>query len=940
MKKFYLPFLFLISSVSVFAQQKIADAGLVRLIKQQDSLQQRLPVEKLYLQTDKAVYDVGDTIWFKGYLFNANYLRYSSRSGLMYVELANDSNETIFRRMVPVDYGVTYGQIAIDGKDILEGSYTLRAYTNWQRNFGEDYVFTKTLYITGTNNQPWLVKVNARSAHENDKENVYASLTFSEADKKALILRDMQLKVKDGNKTLFKGQAQTDVAGTMDINFNLPPKAANNLNLQAEDLQKGSDRKQNIPLVLNRPENTDLQFMPESGNLVAGIPTKVGFKAIGEDGKGTNISGKIYTSKQEEVAAFSSMHKGMGNFTLNPKTGETYIAKVILSNGQVKTYPLPQVKTSGTVLNIESLGRTALSTTAAAQRAAKVSPTGGDLEGAHVGDSLMVSISTTPDQQPNTYYLTAQSRGIICYAQVIHFDKSASQNLTIPTNLFPTGITRFSILSQQGQPLNERIVYIDHNDNLKISIKPNKQTYTARDSVALNIKVTDKDGKPIQGSFSIAVTDHEQVMTDSTASNLTSNLLLTSDLKGTIEEPQYYLQNKQALDNLLLTQGWTGYSWAEVTAPKQKTQFEAEPEFQIKGKVVNLLGKKVANARVILMAKSSIPQVTQADKDGRFIFTQIPVADSANFFLKATNKNGNDLGMGINIDEITLPEFNKTKGRYLPWYIDTSLQKSISKGINSRLEEENLTGDHMLKQVEIKEKKIIPGSHNLNGPGEADQTLNEKDIEKVGAANLEELLELKVKRLRFDGITAYKIDKSVVSFVMDGVLMTDRPIVLKGVFDSYPAKDITGIEVMTSSILIDEYLWKNLTANDLKKFFASSMKKQLSIPYAFIEITTRNGVGKFRQVSPGTYSFKPIPFVVAKEFYKPRYVDKAPNALKDLRSTIHWEPLVITDKDGKATVSFYASDKPNNYMVVMEGSDMKGNIGSIEQKITPAKISP
>src|ERR1700729_4234018 len=103
MKKVVYPLLFtLLFCVNLFAQQKIADAGLVRLIKQQDSLQQRLPVEKLYLQTDKAVYTIGDTIWFKGYLFNANYLRFSSRSGLMYIELPNDSNETVFRRMVPL----------------------------------------------------------------------------------------------------------------------------------------------------------------------------------------------------------------------------------------------------------------------------------------------------------------------------------------------------------------------------------------------------------------------------------------------------------------------------------------------------------------------------------------------------------------------------------------------------------------------------------------------------------------------------------------------------------------------------------------------------------------------------------------------------------------------------------------------------------------------
>ena len=100
MKKFYL--LFWISYLRVMAfhaQQKITDAGLIRLLKLQDSLRSRLPIEKLYLQTDKPVYAVGDTIWFKGYTFDADYLKYSSRSGLIYIELANDNNEVVFRRM-------------------------------------------------------------------------------------------------------------------------------------------------------------------------------------------------------------------------------------------------------------------------------------------------------------------------------------------------------------------------------------------------------------------------------------------------------------------------------------------------------------------------------------------------------------------------------------------------------------------------------------------------------------------------------------------------------------------------------------------------------------------------------------------------------------------------------------------------------------------------
>ena len=104
--------------------------------------------------------------------------------------------------------------------------------------------------------------------------------------------------------------------------------------------------------------------------------------------------------------------------------------------------------------------------------------------------------------------------------------------------------------------------------------------------------------------------------------------------------------------------------------------------------------------------------------------------------------------------------------------------------------------------------------------------------------------------------------------------------------------------------------------------------------FAYIEITTRNGIGPYRQVSPGTYSFKSLPFIIAKDFYRPRYVDKTPNGIKDYRSTIHWDPFVVTGKDGKAVVSFYASDRPNNYTIIMEGSDMNGNIGSIVQKFS------
>ncbi|NNU33970.1 hypothetical protein HK413_07045 [Mucilaginibacter sp. S1162] len=98
----------------------------------------------------------------------------------------------------------------------------------------------------------------------------------------------------------------------------------------------------------------------------------------------------------------------------------------------------------------------------------------------------------------------------------------------------------------------------------------------------------------MQGNFSLTVTDDSQVRADSIGNySINTSILLNADLKGNIEGPGYYINRKdkqawQALDNLMLTQGWTGYTWADVFTPKP-VKFLAEKEFKITGRVSNLL---------------------------------------------------------------------------------------------------------------------------------------------------------------------------------------------------------------------------------------------------------------------------------------------------------------------------------------------------------------
>jgi hypothetical protein len=312
-------------------------------------------------------------------------------------------------------------------------------------------------------------------------------------------------------------------------------------------------------------------------------------------------------------------------------------------------------------------------------------------------------------------------------------------------------------MTASKQPINERLVYIDHQDNASIQVKANHSTYSPRDSVALKIKVVDNAGRPVEGSFSFAVTDDAQVKKDAlNDENILTRMLLTADLKGYVEHPGYYLTSKsteawQALDNLLLTQGWVGYNWEQVFNPPA-ISYQPEYDFTVKGSVVNVFNKPVKGTDVLLFSKTpAILMDTLTDKNGKFTFDRFPRVDTPVFIIKAVNKHGNSFNVGLIIDEVKPPEFTGPNAPLMaPWYVnsDTTLLNYIKSDALKQQTEYYKTSGHLLKQVTITSKKIIKGSQNPNGPGNADIVLDEKDLEAAGKKTWLRLLEEDVPGFR------------------------------------------------------------------------------------------------------------------------------------------------------------------------------------------------
>jgi hypothetical protein len=934
-KKISLTVMLLSITLNLLAQRSNSylaqpDKNLLRISAPLDSFNRRLPAEKAYLHLDKPYYNIGDTLWFKSYLLDKVNLTASKLSGLLYIELDDDSSQMVRRISIPIKDGLGWGQIPLTKNIFHEGGYTLRAYTNWMQNFGEEVFFSRRFYLGVPAQEAWLVKSSATINRVDNKEQLDVSLTLKRSDKasSAVGLRKVEARIYDQKHYLYNKELLTGIDGSLKLSSVLKEKAdGKRLRVQIRSLEpRDGEKIIQVPLNINRNQNIDVQFLPESGGLVAGLKSLVGFKAIGEDGKGTRVLGAVYDSKGTEITSFTTIHNGMGVFEFTPIAGETYTAKI--SQPTVKSFAFPKVNIAGTVMHIANP----------------------ELAG-YLKVSLYASAgASNPD---SVCYLIGTSRGVIYYSQTVQLNQP---DISVSKKLFPSGIAKFTLFKGKI-PLNERVVFIDNHDELNIRITSNKTTYKKRDSVGLSIQVKDKSGFPVQGSFSLAVTDDSQVRADSTGNySINTSILLTTDLKGTIEEPGYYIDRKdkqawQALDNLMLTQGWTGYSWTDVFTHKP-VKFLVEKELKVTGRVSNLANKPIPNAEVIISSrKPSFLSSTSTDSAGIYVFKNLPNIDSGSFFVQANGKKGKKVTFG----EITVVKFKPPavpltlRDQLQPWYVNSdSTQVNYVRRKAEATKEDNIkmTGI-VLKEVKIKQKKIIQKSMNPLGPGESDLAFDEKDIKESGTMNLYELLKQKIPGFKVDrdfsteyGKVAVGKDYAVpkINNYKTNIKIDGRPLPLF-IDDVYSVEEyiaemseiqivnLTGIEMLQSNPHMDRL-----------KALLDPKRPAVWPVMPTIVITTRDGNGWFKSGTPGVVTYRPLPLMRPQQFYSPKYKAEPETVLvPDYRATLHWEPNISTDQNGKAKVSFYTSDITGKYTVTVAGVDVTGWIGDAQIKINPQK---
>jgi hypothetical protein len=869
-----------------------------------------MPFEKLYLHTDKSTYYATDTIWFKAYLLNGTNNMLSEKSGIIYVELVKD-NKVEKRIAIPAQLGLSWGQIPLNEQEIANGSYVIRAYTNWMQNFGIDSFFTKPIEIINTKSQALIINQQQEVRNIDGKKNVQINLQINDLNDKRYAFKNVSWSIREGSKTWFAEQVQTSTDGRFSINFNLPVQIKQTLRLNIADETSG--QKTVIPLFLEDLGSIDLQFMPEGGHMIVGIPSVIGFKALSKDGLGKDVEGIILNSKNVEVAVFKSIWKGMGAFSLIAQPGETYTAMLNMKNGENKKFTLPAAREAGINLKvIQNLN----------------------------GDSIKVTVNLSESLiDGKKYQLMGLVDHLPCFEASFYADKP-KVTVMLAKQDFPSGLVHFTVFNEQEQPVAERLSFISNHNEMNISLASIKEIYSIRDSIALGIILKDKIGNPVpMASISIAVTDDSQVKIDSLENNLLSEVFLKHGVKGDVEDPAYYLGNAadvaKHLDLLLLTQGWTGYNWNEMLKAEIEPLFSAEPEFSLSGKVSSLSGKPLSGIKVTTLSSGKVRLLmdTLTNAQGHFAFKAFPKLDTISFFVQARNVKEKSNRILLHLDEFQPAKLGLRAYRpVMPWFVNTipTVLNNVQNEIALKKQHFSISGENMLENVEVTSKKGIRNSQNLNGRGEADQVIDETEISATRETSLSALLLKEVTGLYLktnkNADQEYYINSRRVSFVVDGLSI--RSIYeannslsyyafLQGIFSEVKLSDIVGIEVITKEGNVGTY--NNKLLENTEQAFGN---------HAYIEITTRSGKGLFNKSMNNIAIYKPVPMNWPQAFYSPGYkTNTAQTNILDLRSTIFWQPHLLSSKNGEARTSFYAADRPGTYTVIIQASNFKGLIG-------------
>ena len=648
-------------------------------------------------------------------------------------------------------------------------------------------------------------------------------------------------------------------------------------------------------------ERYDVQFLPESGNYIVGERTVVYVKSVGTKGMGASVYGEIYDEEEKVIAHYITDSLGFGRVEIEELPGDKLTASVKSGNGyEGKRVKLPKARTEGVTI----------------QGAFSVS----GIEDYSQSDKVQITVNTTGTLLSQGLKVYLHNGSEIYYSKDIN---NTEETLTVQMRSLTAGIHSVSVIDSEGNVYAERPLLVLPTEKEVLTLSTDSTEYGKRDKVDLSVKVPASLLDSIS-NFSLSVTDMG-LTEDKEKTTIQSYMLLKSELKGYIEDIEWYFNSTIPLserilrgDLLLQTQGWRYYEIDKIVQGKsEQPYFGREYRQTLFGKVVNPIGL-TKRATVSFLAPSINFRAMGQIDSGYFVLRDVDFPENTRFIVSAVGKNGKSKShMPILQNDYFAPVYDYPERGEKVEYTDS--YKKVVESIYYGKDDGDYAMAFELDPIVVTTQLITPKNSPSPIPNYPIRrewyrdSISMKPYTKsysLGAYVAEVFPS--VRYVHGGGITGYKL--SPASRMSTPTRRGEVIIYLNGMYIFTREERLSVLDLPLSEVESVIYV-SGLSASP----FQTADTAMDYYPSPVLMVRTKPHV-RTDLVPYNVSSAYPIGWQKPVKFYSPKYeATKRKKKDTDNRITVYWNPSLKFDKDGKATVSFYTTDSHSKYRVEVEG---------------------
>ena len=594
---------YLVSSVgSLFAQEN----EFVSRLKTQLLLYRTQKMDQsIVIQIDKTFYRPGEAIWMKGYVTDAITHLPSLKSLELSVLLTDNKGTIITEGKYLLKNGVDNFSLSIP-LDLPCDNYYILAYTPEMEKVGVNAIFKREITIGRPESLNIVPHIAFSKPFFVPEQKESATIELTDFGGKPVTGKKFEYQILNSNRELLSGKGKTDANGKGEIVLLTPSQQNAGEMLVSLGISSGNDQLNLVSKIPLSAEKVNINFFPEGGNLVSGIPQMVIYEATDQRGNPVSLKGEIIDDQGKTLTNIATIQPGLGVFTVM-NDGKIYKLRITSEIGNKQEVQLPAPVPGSMSMTIKK----------------------------NDGKSISMLLGRSPGVAREKFMIAAISNGEIIWAS--DFELEQSGVLNVPLENFKTDIATVGVFSSSGTLLANRLIFAGKGQDLNVVLSANKSVFKKGEEGLITVKITDADGKPLKAEIAASLSD---------ATTLPASITSINALNYGLEKPLPFKEplekvNKIALDYYLAANRLKGFDWNQVLMidPEKTININIQST-RVSGRVIDSKDVPVPKAMINLTSSSLQQFNARSNENGEFMINLPPAIDTKNLTATATDESG------------------------------------------------------------------------------------------------------------------------------------------------------------------------------------------------------------------------------------------------------------------------------------------------------------